>query len=99
MGFRIFVHRGCAIAVIAATMLAGSTASAAGPVAQLAQAGPNLKRGDVLPDAYRGQVVADYDHWHLRRPPSGYAWYRVGDRFVLASTTTGVVFDIVDVRG
>ena len=66
---------------------------------QLAQAGLSIKRGERLPDAYRGQIVSDYDRWHLRRPPSGYAWYRVGDYFVLASMSTGIIFDIVSVNG
>jgi hypothetical protein len=68
------------------------------PSPALAQAG-GLKRGDVLPDAYRGQVVSDYERWHLRRPPTGYAWYRVGGQFVMASMSTGVIFDIVDANG
>ena len=64
------------------------------PETALAQSG-GLRRGDRLPDEYRNQVVYDYERWRLRRPPSGYAWYRVGDAFVLASTSTGVIFEVV----
>ena len=66
------------------------------PAEALAQAAGALKRGDVLPDAYRGQIVTDYQRWRLRRPPDGYAWYRVGAQFVMASMATGVIFDVVD---
>ena len=93
------VCRTALAAVAAAAVVAASPVWAASPAVQLAQAGPSLRRGDVLPDAYRGQVVADYERWHLRRPPSGYAWYRVGSQFVLASTATGIIFDIVDANG
>jgi hypothetical protein len=67
------------------------------PTPAVAQSG--LRRGDRLPDEARGDVVYDYDRWRLRRPPNGYAWYRVGDYFVLASTSSGVIFDIVPVGG
>jgi hypothetical protein len=77
----------------------GAPAASATLIPQLAQAGPSLRRGDMLPEAYRDQVVADYERWHLRRPPSGYAWYRVGNQFVMASMTTGIIFDIVDANG
>jgi hypothetical protein len=82
-----------ALAVIAP---AASLATPSPPPMRLAQASGTLRRGDKLPDAYRSQVVTDYERWHLRRPPDGYAWYRVGNQFVLASMATGVIFDIVD---
>jgi Ni/Co efflux regulator RcnB len=90
--------RTCALAcLIAAAAASGAFVdrSAAQPSA-VAQATPELKRGDVLPEAYRSQVVTDYQRWRLRRPPEGYAWYRVGAQFVLASMTTGVIFDVVE---
>jgi Ni/Co efflux regulator RcnB len=82
---------------MAVAALTPSAAPASAATIQLAQAA--LRRGEVLPDAYRGQVVTDYERWRLRRPPTGYAWYRVGNQFVLASMSTGVIFDIVDVNG
>lgn len=88
----------CALAATTLAVLAATAPAAARP-AELAQAGPALRRGDVLPDAYRGQIVTDYERWRLRRPPSGYAWYRVGNQFVMASMATGVIFDIVDANG
>ena len=53
------------------------------------------RRGGVLPPYYRGYVVGDYYRYHLRPPPRGYAWYRVGDDYLLAAITTGLIFDII----
>jgi Ni/Co efflux regulator RcnB len=88
----------CALAALTVATLAQHS-GAAPPPQQIAQASSSLHRGDVLPDAYRGQIVSDYERWHLRRPPSGYAWYRVGAQFVMASMATGIIFDIVDANG
>jgi Ni/Co efflux regulator RcnB len=54
------------------------------------------RRGANLPPYYRGYVVNDYDRYHLRRPPRGYAWYRVGDDYLMATIATGVIFDIIN---
>ena len=85
----------CAAAVL---MTWAASLALAAPTAAIAQANGGLKRGDILPEASRGQVVSDYQRWRLRRPPEGYAWYRVGGQFVMASMATGVIFDIVDAR-
>jgi len=53
------------------------------------------RRGAMLPTYYRGYVVNDYGRYRLRPPPRGYAWYRVDDDYLLASTLTGVIFDII----
>jgi Ni/Co efflux regulator RcnB len=42
----------------------------------------------------RGYHV-DYYRYHLRRPPYGYEWRRVGDNYVLAAIATGLIADIV----
>jgi len=81
-------------AVLALTLAAAPAVLAPEPA--MAQ---QVRRGDRLPDEYRGSMVSDYDRYRLRRPPSGYAWYRVGQYFVMASTSTGVIFDIVPVDG
>jgi Ni/Co efflux regulator RcnB len=54
------------------------------------------RRGANLPPYYRGYVVSDYDRYHLRRPPRGYAWYRVGDDYLMAAIASGVIFDIIN---
>ena len=53
------------------------------------------RRGSNLPSYYRGYVVRDYHRYHLRQPPRGYAWYRVGDDYLLAAIASGVIFDII----
>ena len=53
------------------------------------------RRGGHLPPYYRSYVVRDYHRYHLRRPPHGYAWYRVGDDYLLAAIASGVIFDII----
>ncbi len=42
----------------------------------------------------RGYRV-DYYRYHLRRPPYGYEWRRVGNNYVLAAIATGLIADIV----
>lgn len=54
------------------------------------------RRGAHLPPYYRGYVVSDYHRYHLRQPPRGYAWYRVGDDYLLAAIATGIIFDIIN---
>lgn len=53
------------------------------------------RRGANLPPYYRSYVVNDYYRYHLRRPPPGYAWYRVGDDYLLAAIASGLIFDII----
>lgn len=53
------------------------------------------RRGGHLPPYYRSYVVYDYGRYHLRRPPAGYAWYRVGDDYLLAAIASGIIFDII----
>ena len=49
-------------------------------------------RGGYLPPVYRrSYIVYDYPRYHLRRPPPGYAWHRVGDDYVLAAFATGLI--------
>ncbi len=53
------------------------------------------RRGQILPPAYRGDVIGDYGRYHLRRPPRGYYWVRQGDDFVLVAITTGLIFEVI----
>jgi Ni/Co efflux regulator RcnB len=42
-----------------------------------------------------GRVVfTDYDRFHMRRPPPGYAWVQDGGELVLISLATGIISDI-----
>ncbi|HYD46063.1 MAG TPA: RcnB family protein [Phenylobacterium sp.] len=54
------------------------------------------RRGAVLPRYYRDYRVNDYYRYRLRPPPRGYAWYRVGDDYLLAAVASGLIFDIID---
>jgi Ni/Co efflux regulator RcnB len=53
-------------------------------------------RGGYLPPVYRrSYVVYDYPRYHLRRPPPGYVWHRVGDDYVLAALATGLILEVL----
>ena len=53
-------------------------------------------RGGYLPPVYRRSVIVyDYPRYHLRRPPPGYAWRRVGDDYVLAALATGLILEVM----
>ena len=54
------------------------------------------RRGAYLPDHYRGFVVDEYWRYHLRRPPYGYHWVRVGDDYLLVALASGLIFDIIE---
>jgi Ni/Co efflux regulator RcnB len=54
------------------------------------------RRGAVLPVYYRDYRVNDYYRYRLRPPPRGYAWYRVGDDYLLTAIASGLIFDIID---
>jgi Ni/Co efflux regulator RcnB len=42
----------------------------------------------------RGSRV-DWQHYHLRRPPSGYEWREVDGNYVLAAVATGIIASVV----
>jgi Ni/Co efflux regulator RcnB len=53
------------------------------------------KGGRVAPgDWQRGQHV-DYRSHHLRKPPRGYEWRQVDNRYVLAAAATGLIAGLV----
>jgi Ni/Co efflux regulator RcnB len=53
------------------------------------------KGGRVAPgDWQRGQPV-DYRSHHLRKPPRGYEWRQVDNRYVLAAAATGLIAGLV----
>ena len=53
------------------------------------------RRGGYLPPSYPGDVVQDFGRYRLRRPPSGYNWVREGNEFLLVSSGSGLIFDVV----
>jgi Ni/Co efflux regulator RcnB len=55
-------------------------------------------RGHEFPAQYRTPryVVYDYDRYHLRRPPSGYVWYRADNSYVLVERKHNLIEDIID---
>jgi Ni/Co efflux regulator RcnB len=53
------------------------------------------RRGSFLPPSYQSFIVADAERFHLRRPPYGYHWVQVGGEFLLVSSSTGLIFDVV----
>ena len=46
-------------------------------------------------DWNRGERVADYHQYQLRRPPRGYEWRRVDNNYVLAAVAGGVIASVV----
>ena len=48
-------------------------------------------------DYYHGnrQVVGDWQHYHLRQPPSGHEWVQDGNQFVLIAASTGIITDVI----
>jgi Ni/Co efflux regulator RcnB len=65
------------------------------PQAAPPRAAQGYRRGRILPPQARGQMVSDYGRYRLRRPPPGYAYYRVGGTVFLANQRTGLIFETV----
>lgn len=57
--------------------------------------GYGLRRGGIVPPEARGAIVPDYGRHRLRPPPPGFAWVRMGDRYMLVSRATGQIFDVI----
>jgi Ni/Co efflux regulator RcnB len=51
--------------------------------------------GATLPSGYRGVRIYAYDRHRLRPPPPGYAWYQVGEDYLLTQTVTGMIVEVV----
>jgi hypothetical protein len=37
---------------------------------------------------------ADWQHYHLRRPPQGYQWVQTNNQFLLIQISNGIIIDI-----
>ena len=57
--------------------------------------GYGVRRGGLIPPQYRGAIVPDYGRHRLRPPPPGFAWVRMGDRYMLVSRSTGQIFAVI----
>lgn len=55
------------------------------------------KRGGRLPRAYYAPRYVIHHHhvYHLRPPPRGYHWVRVGNDAVLAAVATGLIMEVI----
>lgn len=55
-------------------------------------------RGHALPSEYRYNryIISDWDRYNLRRPPSGYSWYRADNNYVLVRRDNNLIEDIID---
>jgi len=51
------------------------------------------RKGHKLPSTQKRQHIGerDYKRYGLQRPPRGYEWVRVGDKFVMIAITTGII--------
>lgn len=57
---------------------------------------PIPRRGEQVPQAIlNAGPIANYAAAHLRKPPVGYGWYRIGQAYVMASIATGLITDVV----
>jgi hypothetical protein len=76
----------------------GPPAEAYGPYPGYSGRAPpsyGLRRGGMIPPEYRGAIVPDYGSHRLRPPPPGFAWVRMGGRYMLVSRSTGQIFDVI----
>lgn len=57
-------------------------------------------RGERLPQQYYGDpgYYVDYRAHNLRYPPRGYRWVQVDNNYMLASTATGLIAQIISGR-
>jgi len=55
--------------------------------------------GEILPPDAPATVIDNPEAFHLRRPPRGYLWLSCDGDFILASATTGVIFEVIPGAG
>jgi Ni/Co efflux regulator RcnB len=54
--------------------------------------------GQVLPPTAGAVVIADYQQFHLRRPPRGYTWMLCDGDYILANAA-GLIFEVIPSGG
>jgi hypothetical protein len=69
----------------------------AAPVIHMDKGDFQIKKGKKLPGSAKRVVInkKDYHRWHLKTPPRGYQWVRVGNEFLMVAITTGIIFSIL----
>lgn len=57
----------------------------------------NFRRGDRLPDEFRGRqyVVDDYRSHRLPEPPRGQQWVQMGNDYPLVTAATGIIAALI----
>jgi Ni/Co efflux regulator RcnB len=53
------------------------------------------KRGERVPSWQRKQVVRDYRHHGLKRPPHGQHWVKVDNSYLLIGIASGVIAGLI----
>jgi hypothetical protein len=55
------------------------------------------RHGERLPPPYLAPryVIVDWRRHHLRRPPPGYEWVRVGADILLVAAATGLIAEVI----
>jgi len=48
----------------------------------------------ILPSTAGAVAIADYEQFHLRRPPRGYTWMQCDGDFILANAA-GLIFEVI----
>ena len=51
--------------------------------------------GQTLPPDAAATVIADPEHYHLRRAPAGYVWLLCDGDLVLASSSSGLIVEVI----
>ena len=54
-----------------------------------------MKHGGHVPPGHHREVINDYNRYHLRKPPSGYRWERIDNRYVLVGITSGIIQELL----
>jgi Ni/Co efflux regulator RcnB len=52
-----------------------------------------IKKGKKLPNWSKKKHISskDYKRYHLKTPPRGYEWVRVGDNFIMVAIASGII--------
>lgn len=59
---------------------------------------PYWKKGQHLSRHDHWSAVNDYRRYHLRQPPRGQHWVRVGNQYLLVGILTGLISDAIAAR-
>jgi Ni/Co efflux regulator RcnB len=54
--------------------------------------------GQILPPDAGAVAIADYEQFHLRKPPRGYTWMQCDGDYILANAA-GLIFEVIPAGG